>query len=274
MADLEHCGSWEQKRASLRKAHLADGRRMSFKNLNDKHRQFVLCQFLEAANHIPGIIISFAIEKKIKSLFSRPREEKLDMTSDIYDPYRDWSPQTFERLLRAVHFISIFLSGLSRENQNVLWFTDEDEIAPNTQRLTQLTELFANISSHYLSHDLNHVRCGTTKSDNGTRQLEDMVAIPDLVGGATAEVLTKMQDNGCLPRLGVLNFMPPISEKSAHIYGWLNETDLPLKRIITLIAEGDKKGSLVTSFIDFSLCVSTPGLSLPFSPYNGPPIII
>jgi hypothetical protein len=87
-------------------------------------------------------------------------------------------------MLRVVHIVSFFLAGLSRAHQNVIWITDEDEIAANDNRMRELTNLFGNISSHYLPHSMGHFRCGTMKSDDGSRQLEDLASIPDLVAGA------------------------------------------------------------------------------------------
>ncbi len=121
---------------------------------------------------------------------------------------------------------------------------------------------------------MGNFRCGTTNSDNGSRDLEDLASIPDLVGGATAEVLTEMSNKGCLARQGVMSPMPPASEKSARIFSWLSESGYPFKRTLMIISEGDKEGSFLTKYIDFSLSVTTPKLFLPFSPYNGPLIKI
>lgn len=65
-------------------------------------------------------------------------------------------------------------------------------MAANVQRLTQLTEVLARVSSNSIAHDLRHLRCGTTHSDDGTLSLEDLVAICDLGAGAFCEVATVM----------------------------------------------------------------------------------
>jgi hypothetical protein len=95
-----------------------------------------------------------------------------------------WKPAIMERLLRVVHFISLFVSGLSRSSQDVLWITDEDAIAPNERKHGELTRIFGQICSQYLAHDLGHIRVSTTASDTGKRDVENFVALPDFAAGA------------------------------------------------------------------------------------------
>jgi hypothetical protein len=87
----------------------------------------------------------------------------------------------------AVHVLGVLLAGLAAPGQNVMWFTDEDSIAANDDRVRELTQLFAWISSQYLTFNLGHCRCGTSKCDDGSRQIEDFLAIPDMIAGALAE---------------------------------------------------------------------------------------
>jgi hypothetical protein len=52
---------------------MADGRRMSFRTLNDRNRQRAFKPFLSAANHIHGVAISLAIHKSIRELCTDDR---------------------------------------------------------------------------------------------------------------------------------------------------------------------------------------------------------
>ena len=103
--------------------------------------------------------------------------------------YRHWSSKTFEKLLRIIHIISLFTAGLTNENQDILWVSDEDDIIPNQDLIYEVVDIFARISSHYLNHDLRHCRVGTTKSDVD-RQLEDLIAVADLTAGALSDYFT------------------------------------------------------------------------------------
>jgi hypothetical protein len=100
-----------------------------------------------------------------------------------------WKPNVQERLLRVLHLSAFLLSGLSVPGQDVLWIIDEDDIAANVTKLTDLTELFARALSSYSSHTLGHIRCGTTATaDDGGLALEDLTAIADLTTGALGEL--------------------------------------------------------------------------------------
>lgn len=238
-ADLKSCADWNNLRIKLRNRFLPDGRRMSYKNLNDAKRRNVLMPFLDAANHITGIVITILIDKKIDSLFKK--QGHLNMDDPDLKQYSHWTVNTFEKLLRIIHIVSFFLSGLSRPNQDVLWFTDEDEIVANETRLREVVKIFTHISSHYLTYDLGHLRIGTTISDNGTRELEDLVSIADLVAGALSQVIADYSKSGI--NLSN-NLIVPISiktpSKTSEIMLWFNDKNQKLKRLIYEIrSEGD-----------------------------------
>ena len=72
-------------------------------------------------------------------------------------------------------------------------------MAANAEQLARLSNLFGQISSSYLSYDLEHLRCGTTRLDDGTISLEDLAAIPDLAAGALSEIGTAMIAQGQSP---------------------------------------------------------------------------
>lgn len=178
VSDMTGCAGWEQRRQLVRGVYLDDARRMSYKNLNDGQRRAALRPFLEAANLIRGVLVIMVVDKSVHSLFRTQREGQ---ARPVRSEFAGWSRSIVERLLRAVHFVSFFIAGLSEPDQDVLWLTDDDAIAQNEKRLRQLVNVFGRVASHYLSHDLGHIRIGTTQSDTGRRDVEDLAAIPDLL---------------------------------------------------------------------------------------------
>jgi hypothetical protein len=148
-------------------------------------------------------------------------------------------------MLRVVHLVGFFIAGLSRTGQDVLWITDEDEIAANDDRLRELTKLFGNISSHYIPHNMGHFRCGTTRSDDASRQLEDLASIPDLIAGALSEVVVTLNQQGIMPSNSLFVFGPQnIKAKTAEIMNWFS-TDLePLKRLVYMIEPVENSSAL------------------------------
>jgi len=234
LADIERCQQWDKVRMELRARFLSDKRRMSFKGLNDKQRQRALIPFLEAANSIPGLAFTVAIDSSIESLFAGPAPLNLD--NPDFAVFRLWKRKPLEKALRIVHFISFLLAGLLRSGQNVLWFTDEDAIAANPERLGQLTDLLAWISSSYLTFNLGHLRCGTTKSDDGSRRIEDLAAVPDLIAGAIGEQLHLVRNRGPDMSSGVFWIhRGDFSAKTSFITLWLADTAKPLKRVFCIV---------------------------------------
>jgi hypothetical protein len=248
-ADLQYCAQWEEGRRRVRQKFLADGRRMAFKNLGDRQRRKALVPFLTATSLIPGLSVTILIDKGVESLFQKHR--KLNVNKPELHLYQHWDNHTFERLLRVIHLVSFFLAGLSRQNQDVLWITDEDAIAANPSRLTELTQILANVSSHYLEHDMQHLRCGTTKSDDGSRQMEDLVSIPDLVAGALTEVLSAYRNEGVI--VGSLLISPPsaLSEKTVEIINWFSTNSEPLKRLVFAIERVESSTALTIKLLQF-----------------------
>lgn len=234
IADFEKCDVWEQKRHLWRQRNLPDGRRMAFKSLKDGFKERALEEFLEAADNIVGLSVTILVRKDIKTLFGT--DERINWQNPELAPYRHWPEHTFEKMLRVVHLLSFFTAGFSRPNQNVLWITDEDDIAANESRLRELTKILGNVSSHYVTHNLGHLRCGTTKSDDGSRQLEDLASIPDLVAGMLAEAVSEQRSQGLLASEGIITPPPKqLREKVSKLMNWFATNRKPLKRLVFLI---------------------------------------
>jgi hypothetical protein len=249
-ADIEGCQEWDEERSGLRAGLLPDKRRMSFKELShDKQRQRALAPFLTAANAIPGLVFTVAIDSAIDSLFEGVAP--LDLSNPDFAAFRRWKPRVLEKAFRAIHFTSFLLAGLSRPGQNVLWFTDEDAIVANLDRLTQFTSLFAWIASSYLAFNLGHLRCGTTQCDDGSLIVEDLAAIPDLIAGSVRDQLQLVSDVGPdLPGVFWIH-RGDFPNKTSFINWWLSDTTKPLKRVLCLLDPAPNEIGFVLSWFHF-----------------------
>lgn len=187
---------------------------------------------LQAANDLNGLSFSVAVNKKCEGFFEG--SPPLDITNPEFADYRKWKVDVLEKAFFITHVLSVLIAGLADRNQNVFWFTDEDNIAANDDRIRELTTLFAWISSLYLDFDLGHLRCGTSRSDNGTRQLEDFLAIPDLLAGAIAEQMQKPFLN---PNTTGIFWMSrgDFSDKTRNITWWFSDAVQSLKRLLCVI---------------------------------------
>jgi hypothetical protein len=229
--DLDQNSGWLDGQRQFRHTIMPNARRMSFKGMNDKYRRRALIPFLTLADSIDGWLVLFAVSKAGGSLFRHSAE-----ILDGDDFVAGWKPAVRERLLRILHLSAFLLSGLSSPGQNVLWVIDEDEVAANVDQLTHLTNVFSRISSNSFAHGLGHLRCGTTRSDDGTLTLEDLVAICDLAAGAFCEVTTSMFSRGLFPKQNVIASLPGgLSWKSNVMSSWLAANNNSLHRLSCVV---------------------------------------
>jgi hypothetical protein len=129
--------------------------------------------------------------------------------------------------------------------------TDQDEVASNVSQLTQLTELFSRVLGHSLTHNLGHIRVGTTQSDDGTLALEDLAAIADLAAGALCEMLSAMEKQGHGPRKGIISLLPQVaSPKARLILHWLASNQASLQRAILLLEKPEVVGSYKAGLLE------------------------
>ncbi len=233
LTSLESWARWEPQRIRVREAHLSDLRRMSFKNLSDGQRRRALRPLLEAANDLEGLSFSIAVNKQCDSVFAA--SPPLDLNNPEFAAYRKWKPAVLDKAFFILHVLGVLLGGLAARGQNVLWFTDEDNIAANEDRVRELTALFGWIGSQYLEFDLGHLRCGTSKCDNGTRQIEDYLAIPDLIAGALAEQMAlRGIEHGESSEIFWMH-RGDFFNKTREITWWFSNARYPLKRLFCVV---------------------------------------
>jgi len=231
VADATALGPWFDARAKCRETHLRDGRRMSFKSLNDRLRAIALPDFLSAADLIPGLLLVVLFDKRIGSIFASDKDQ--GVLPPEFQRFVEWPGRTQERMLRVCHVLALILAGLTRERQDILWITDEDEIAANVERHTLFTHAFGTIASHYLEHGLGYLRVATTASDTGGRDIEDFVAVADLAAGAVCHVLNAYGLTG-LSEVPGLVIPPPLGspQKVEWLLNWFSNDCTPLRRLI------------------------------------------
>jgi hypothetical protein len=233
IADLNRAYDWEFSRRQVRETFLRDGRRFSFKNLNDSKRAAALPTFLRAIDLIPGLLLVILVEKTVGTLFV---ESSIEESDHLAYELSLWPLHVNERLFRILHFNSLLIAGLTHPRQHVLWITDQDDVVANETMHRQAIATFGRTISHYLEHDLGHVRVATTKSDSGTRDIEDFVAVADFAAGAISEILSAYQ-NSSMPIVQRIAMMPPqnLSAKTRMLSDWFSAEGVALRRLVISI---------------------------------------
>jgi hypothetical protein len=246
--DLQFLWYWQELRAEIRARIIKDSRRLAFKSITEKIRSRALVPFLRAANALPGLLATFLIDKRIATLFQKEAEDAAIL------PIHTWKPGSLEKLLRIGHMGSLMISGMIAANQNILWISDEDEIAANITKHREATRYFAHCLGYYLKQNYGHFRLGTAKSDNGSMEVEDLLAIPDLAAGALAEVASITRKEGGFDKKGIVTrASSKMSLKANAILAWHSERHHPLRRLTLLIEHvppNEFKSHLLTGYLD------------------------
>jgi hypothetical protein len=236
VADADASPDWPNRCRKVRDIFLADGRRMSFKNLNDDHRQRALIPFLEATEFLEGHVVAVAVTKDLNYLSTH--YAAINIWKDLFGLSANWNDRAFEQMARITHFFSLFLSAWSSPGANISWITDEDEIVANAGRLEDAHQFAARLSGVYLSHDLGAFMMNTPAIVSTEPVFEDFLAIPDLAAGMIGEILAIAPTRGT--RSPGLDGQKELTQKSDIIADWFWHKGGSLKKTCILIDRATK----------------------------------
>jgi hypothetical protein len=94
---------------------------MAYKNLNDGFRRRALAPFLEAADRVSGLCVSIAVDKQISNLCTRETMAAEELRRGLLKA--NWTPKSFEIMIRIVHFVAFFTAHVFVPGQNVYWIS-------------------------------------------------------------------------------------------------------------------------------------------------------
>lgn len=227
--DLDRNPYWLDGQVAFRRNVLVQRRRMAFKALNDGVRRRALVPFLTLAEMLNGVLVTFAVHKNERPIMGDGGAKAEELASL-------WKPAVVDRLMWVIYLGAFLVSGFSAPGQDVMLIIDEDEVAANVPQLTKLTNLFGRAVSNQEGPMMGHLRCGTTKSDDGSLALEDLATLPDLAAGATAEFVAALTLKGAGPLSPLIQMLPPgISWKTRTIMPWALASGGSLERFVCLI---------------------------------------
>ncbi len=217
VADADASPEWPTRCSRVREAFLSDGRRMSFKNLNDSRRRKALVPFLEASESFEGQVIVVAVTKELTYLTTNGNS--LEIWKSLHGARAKWDPRSFEEMSRTAHFVSLFLLAWSSPHMHVSWITDDDDIVANSDRLEDAHQFAAQICGMYVPHQLGEFMMNTPAVAVQEPFFEDFLAIPDLAAGMVGEVLGVESLEGGIRSSGEQR-QKPLSQKSEIIADW------------------------------------------------------
>ncbi len=238
--DLEATRTWEIKRRQIRQQLLPNGRRMSFKSLNDRYREKALVPFLGTANSIVGLLVTLIINKSIKELCVGKVD--IEKAKESLGLQLQWRIKDLETTLRVAHLIGLLIGGLSQPRQSIYWISDEDSLFASPQRTQDLSTILGKITGFYVRHELGELGLGTTAIDPGDRFEEDAAAIADLTAGGMAEAANAIatQAGGKIPVRIAFPFEGNFSPKTEIISSWVWQSHGELRKVVILFEKQNK----------------------------------
>lgn len=222
-------------RKIIRRDFNLKNRRMSYKGLNDKIKLKALPAFLSCAEAMEGLIVTFAVDNQIKYMFA-------EQFIDLWPELSEFKKSTLEEILRVVHFGAQVIMTAFSSGQNIIWFTDNDAVVANESHEQLFGKLAESIIRHMFmpQEKINQVVFGISEIDDGSLEVEDFLAIPDLVAGAICETLDQFNQADLRVTSKVILNKPDVKAKTDMICQWIGNDTCSLKKFGVVF---DKIGS-------------------------------
>jgi len=195
---------------------------MAYKDMD----QAVADEFLRAADRMRGLVLTVAIDSRIKFMSAdrQPEDNVL------------WKPRIYDRAIRYSNFVGLLVSGLSREGQEVGWCTDRDEIAANRPQQERLAQVAKDVMFPYLAHRMGKL---VVKDNSNEPDMvwSDFLSVADLSAGAFAKVLDNHRDRVVAAGQTVMErfLMDDVDPKARQVLNWYAEKGKPLRKLFMLI---------------------------------------
>jgi hypothetical protein len=241
--DTDTSSDWPRLRSQVRRHFLPNGRRMSFKNLGDSHRQRALVPFLQSANTINGHLVALVVTKKLsnlswRGLFDETTPKRLGLRGV-------WKERSFEAMFRSAQMFALMLSIWSRPWVDITWITDQDEIVANDNRLDDAQQVAARLSAQFVPHHMGVFAMNSTAIDGDDRAFEDFVAVADLAAGMLSEIASSFVSRPGAPDYSISPTIK-LSHKTEIISDWFWWPHANLKRTCILIDAAESHQFKVT----------------------------
>ena len=178
---------WLPLLKEYRQKWLPDGRRISFKKLNEAVRWRALPHFLDTVAQLGGNLITILVDRRVGSFMLGGASAARECFPDCFPASANCG--TIEKMLRLASFVAFILAGLRREDQVSNWISDHDEALDSYEKRDQFARL-----ATYLTFGVTGWRrpadhlFGTTQLSAAPYWSEDLASVPDLAAGAYCQL--------------------------------------------------------------------------------------
>jgi hypothetical protein len=110
--DLDGLHKWEHLRCQIRQKFLPDGRRISYKGLNDKTRARALIPFLSSVLDIPGLLLVTVTNRSLRTLCFDG--DMLAHAKERGIISGKWKEKELDTAVRIAHTVAYIVGGMSQ----------------------------------------------------------------------------------------------------------------------------------------------------------------
>lgn len=218
---------------------------IEYKKLNDGFRERALVPFLKLCNKFNGLILTVLFHKNTKSIYIE------EMPEDLQEQIAAWKKNYVkEKFLRLRDFILLILNGLGRENQNVLWITDNDEFVANNSQLITANNILRQTLNKHLDYTIGEFELKTLDFDSPDKSFEKLCSLSDLTAGGLVDFVGNYHNANIFPKEGEVAEAILQKSKVNAITNWLSKTeeDNMLKKVTIKITETKNDGLYIEAF--------------------------
>lgn len=219
---------------------------IEYKKLSDGPIIRALVPFLTLCNKLNGLLFTVIFHKDTESIFKDEIPEKLMKQMNVWrkNPVK-------EKFLRLREFILLILNGLGRENQNVLWISDNDEVFANNSQLETANIILKESLHRYLDYKIGNFELKTLDVDSYDKRFEKLCSITDLAAGGLVDFVGDYHNEDIFPIVGEI--ADPIIHaklKINPIVNWLSKAEKKsmLKKITVKISEKQNDSLQIEAF--------------------------
>lgn len=244
---------WLPLLGDFRQKYLPDGRRLSFKKLNEPMRKRSLEPFLKVASLLEGNLVSVMIDKRLGSICPGGTEGVKEVFDDCFPPIIKDS--SVEKMFRLASLSTLLIAGFRTERQTSFWVSDHDEALDTNEKREGLARLSA-----YLAFGLtgwqNPADQYFTTTGLSTAPLwsEDLATIADFAAGAYCEMSSMLPTLMGTPKWLVGMSSTSIKDWRAQKIGnWLATNTNSLKHVLIRMEDDGNAGFRTSAQIFQSL---------------------
>lgn len=203
--------------------------------------------FLDTTLSIPGFLLSVAVDKGV--LITRAPANP-SLIAGYQTDRAHFTPAVFERMLKTVVFAGSMISSLAHNSASIRILVDDDAIVATPQRREVFVKAMRGILAQEFKRS-NEVKfcCCSYITDRALRiAAQDILAIPDLAGGAFSEITNQIFSTGPL-MTGIIQQLPASATgKMEYLDKWLRVKGASLTKDLLLVRSTDGEALSISPF--------------------------